>query len=169
MESLEQQKKDLEARKQKQHFEDSYLSDDPDGSGQAHSNKMWAEIFAIEAALTQEELKQVKQKLEIPQPGTIRPITLDEVTKHKEKVIPSEVIESFNELIAANWSGSYSQFKQKDILRLISKKLKLRHSTIFDRGYLDIEPIYEAKGWSVTYDKPCRNETYEPTFKFSKK
>jgi len=40
---------------------------------------------------------------------------------------------------------------------------------VFDKGWLNIEPMYRAAGWKVVYDKPAYNESYEPTFTFTKR
>jgi hypothetical protein len=101
----------------------------------------------------------------------IKPISPDNVVKAKKASLPDEVIESFNELIAKNWNGSYSEFKQDDVIDLILGKMdwpkESRHD-LFENNWLDVEPIYEAQGWKVDYDKPGYNEDYSATFNFSK-
>lgn len=37
---------------------------------------------------------------------------------------------------------------------------------MLDREHLDVEDVYRAAGWEVTYDKPGYNETYDATFTF---
>ncbi len=112
-----------------------------------------------------------------------KPISPDEVVLIKEKIIPKEVIEAFNEIISKNWDGSSSTFKQKDITALILQKMNgavddIRHPDnrdvftsqyLYDNKLLDVEPIYENNGWSVYYDKPGYNETYDATFCFKRK
>ena len=114
-----------------------------------------------------------------------KPISPDEVVAVKEKIIPKEVIEAFNEIISKNWNGTSSMFKQKDIVNLILTKMNEKiesitstndmESIVFAKKYiyenklLDIEPIYENNGWDVYYNKPALYETYEPTFRFSRK
>lgn len=41
--------------------------------------------------------------------------------------------------------------------------------TIFRRGYLNVEEAYREQGWSVVYDKPGYNETYDASFEFKVK
>jgi hypothetical protein len=38
---------------------------------------------------------------------------------------------------------------------------------LFDNNWLDLEWTFEQVGWSVWYDKPAYNESYEPTWYFS--
>jgi len=97
------------------------------------------------------------------------PITLDEAKTAKVNGIPHEVIESFNELITENLRGSSAKFTQKDVVARIKKKMRVASEKIFDRGWLDVEPMFEREGWRVEYDKPAYNETYEATFEFSKR
>ena len=99
-----------------------------------------------------------------------KPISPDEVATTKLKNIPDEVIEAFNEIIAQNFSRSCSNFKQKDVVKLIMIRLvAIDRQTIFDNGWLDVEDIYREAGWKVEYDKPAYNEDYEPNFTFIKK
>jgi len=100
---------------------------------------------------------------------TVVPIKPSEVGKIKQATIPDEVIEAFNELIVANWEGESAVFLQKDAVKLIAKRLKIRQDAIFDKGYLDVEALYRKQGWVVTYDGPGFNESYDATFKFAKK
>jgi hypothetical protein len=98
------------------------------------------------------------------------PISPDQVCAAKEKLLPPEVIEAFNELIAKRWNGSASTFSQNSVINLISTKLDLENrEIIFKEHLLDVEDIYRAKGWRVTYDKPGYNETYPATFTFRKR
>ncbi len=87
---------------------------------------------------------------------------------------PDEVINGFNTLIAKNWNGKRSTFKQNDVVIEILSNFE-KSGKIIDRNqlfafhYLDVEGIYRSEGWVVEYDKPAYNETYEASFKFSKK
>lgn len=101
------------------------------------------------------------------------PIAPEDLIKAKTKYIPSPVIECVNELIAKHWNGMSSTFKQTDLVDMIinamyvSDEYNWAKAQIFEQKYLDFEDIYRDKGWTVVYDKPGYNETYEPTFKFS--
>lgn len=100
----------------------------------------------------------------------IEPIRPEQVVEAKKESLPEAVFDVFNKLIAANWDGRSSTFKQKEASEMIMKKMKgLTAQDVIDRGYLDIEDIFRAVGWEVIYDRPACNETYPPTFEFRKK
>lgn len=96
------------------------------------------------------------------------PLSPKQLVSLKEKRIPDEVFEAFNELIAESWNGHSSNFTlRKVVTRIVDKGIP--RNEIFEKHYLDIEKIYEKKGWSVEYDQPGYNETYEANFTFSVK
>lgn len=97
-----------------------------------------------------------------------KPITPKEVVSLKKTLIPDAVIESFNELIAENFSNGSSGFLTKKVVaRMVSKGLKEKE--IYDNGWLDVEDLYRKAGWEVSYDNPAYNEDYDASFSFSKK
>jgi len=103
------------------------------------------------------------------------PIKPSEIEDRKASTIPSEVFDSFNELIAERWDGHQSKFTQAEVLTLIVMKLQMTtyqstidKTAIFKRKWLDVEPLYRQAGWKVDYDKPGYNENYEATFTFKK-
>lgn len=105
----------------------------------------------------------------------VKPITPNEICQE----IPDWVIEGANNCIKKHWVelNQESKFTQDELISEIIKVYEKYHqetkfclrSMLFDRHYLDIEPIYEKVGWKVYYDKPAYNETYEPNFTFKKK
>lgn len=97
------------------------------------------------------------------------PIKPSEALEKKAKDIPEEVFEAFNELIVANIDASGSAtILQEDVIAKIKEKLRCTGKT-FKFDWLDVEPAYRKAGWSVSYDKPGYNESYEASFNFSKK
>lgn len=102
----------------------------------------------------------------------VKPISPEEVATLKTKIIPEEVIEAVNELIASRFSNGYANFTQKDLVALIKKKFKEHgkeapsDKLIMDEHWLDFEDIYREEGWKVFYDKPGYNESYNATFEF---
>ena len=101
----------------------------------------------------------------------IKPITPDEV-KHS---IPDFIIEAVNNLIQEKWDGHSAVITQDEILDLVTcdetdwgDNSKPTRKKVFDKGWLDFEPIYRNVGWNVEYDKPGFNETYKAYFKFTK-
>lgn len=98
----------------------------------------------------------------------VAPIKPSEVAKRKQETMPDAVLESFNELIAEDFSnGSATVIQKKVVALMIAKGLK--RDDIFDKGWLDVEGIYRKAGWKVEYDKPGFNESYEAKFIFSSK
>ena len=98
----------------------------------------------------------------------MKPITPRQALKDKVTVLPDGVIKVFNFLIVSNLADGEACISQKEAVTALVKEGFTRNE-IFKKGWLDIEDIYRAAGWEVEYDKPGYNETYEPTFTFSKK
>jgi hypothetical protein len=98
----------------------------------------------------------------------IGPISPREVVDAKLKILPDEVFQSFNELIARNYNGGSATVYQSDVVDLMVGR-DLDQSEIYKKGWLDVEDIYRKAGWKVEYDKPGYNESYAPYFRFSPK
>lgn len=99
-----------------------------------------------------------------------RPIKPSELIGAKKKSFPDAVLEGFNELIVEKWDGTSSTFTQDAVIeRILSKDGTLTRGSLFAKGLLDVEPVYEAAGWRVEYDKPGYCETYSATFTFKKR
>lgn len=99
----------------------------------------------------------------------IEPIKPEEIAEAKAKYFPDFVIESVNALIAGCYTNGRANIKQKDIIAEIIKRGSITRDEIFDKGYLNFEEIYRSAGWSVNYDKPAYNESYDANFTFKKK
>lgn len=98
----------------------------------------------------------------------VKAIKPSEIAGRKAKSMPPAVLESFNELIAENFSGGSATVVQKDVVkRMVSKGLK--SADIYENGWLDVEGIFEKNGWSVHYDKPGYCESYDAFFEFESK
>jgi hypothetical protein len=104
----------------------------------------------------------------------MKPIRPEEVIDKKRESLPHQVIEVFNEFIAERWNGYCSSFKQKDIEKVIVKRLNIGRVTqkqytaedLYKKNWMDVEDIYRKAGWIVRYDKPGYNESYDATFEF---
>lgn len=84
----------------------------------------------------------------------------------KVEIIPNEVFTVFNGLIAENARRGRAIVNQFDAVgRLVEMGFDRRE--IYDKKWLDIEDIYRAVGWTVAYDRPGYNETYDPYFVFT--
>ncbi len=109
-----------------------------------------------------------------------KPITPLEVVQVKRETLPDEVIKAFNDMITETWSDGSSCFKQDDVVKKMIGLLKASdeysqfltariREMIFDKHWLDVEPIFREAGWIVKYDKPGYNESYSATFEFKRK
>ncbi len=96
--------------------------------------------------------------------GPIRP---EEVQGAKLRIIPSKVFECFNSLIVQNENGGASKVLQKDVIECIVDE-DVSREDVFAKGWLNIEGAYRKAGWSVKYDKPGYNESYDAFFVFSR-
>lgn len=99
----------------------------------------------------------------------VLPISPNEVVEAKKNRLPDFVIEAFNQLIAKNWTGRSSRVLVRDA---VSEICRLNPSDgdfdPYKEGWLDVEPIYRGMGWTVEFDKPGYNESYEAYYLFSK-
>ncbi len=98
----------------------------------------------------------------------VLPIKPKDIAGAKAKSFPPEVIETFNELIAKNFSGGSATVFQKDAVSALVKK-GFKSADIYDNHWLDVEEIFEKSGWVVEYDKPGYCETYDAHFVFKTK
>lgn len=98
----------------------------------------------------------------------IKPISPNEV----QLVIPDFIIATVNKLIKEKWDGEEAIIQQDEILALVASNdpddNKPSRQTVFDRGWLNFEPMYREIGWHVEYDKPGYNESYKAFFRFTK-
>lgn len=98
-----------------------------------------------------------------------KPISPTEVASAKLKNFPDAVIDTWNRMIASKWNGTSALIHQDQIVNLLAAANGVERHIVFDSGWLDIEEIYRKEGWSIYYDKPGYNESYEPSFEFKKK
>ncbi len=96
----------------------------------------------------------------------LRPDDMTEAFKRRDKM--REVIECFNEAILEKWNGDKAVVKQKDVIVKIIERTGIPKRDLYDKHYLDVEPIFIEAGWKVEYDKPAYNENYDAYFEFKK-
>ena len=95
--------------------------------------------------------------------------------RHIKEVIPHEVYDAVNQLLAERCGGGGSiVIKTKEIVALAKKLLdeagrEYKDSDFDEKGWLDFEPFYRENGWDVKYDGPAYNESYDSFFKFAPK
>lgn len=97
-----------------------------------------------------------------------KPIKPSEIVSAKRETIPGQVFAAFNTCIANAFRGKSAKVLQKDVIAEIMKRMpSVDRNEIFNGGWLDVEDVYRAEGWTVEYDKPGYNESYPATFTFS--
>ena len=97
----------------------------------------------------------------------IEPIKPSEITQR----LPEWVIKGANDCIQEHWRElkKESHFTQDELIDfiLVYAPEGVTRQTLFNNGWLDIEPIYRKIGWTVVYDKPGYCESYDANFTFS--
>lgn len=100
----------------------------------------------------------------------VKPFTPDEAKQAKEDQMPDAVFEVVNEMLAKEYTGSGRVvLKQGEVVSNIAAKMGISRNAVFDRKLLDFEPHYRRAGWTVNYDKPAYNESYEAFWEFSRR
>jgi hypothetical protein len=104
----------------------------------------------------------------------VKPISPEEIGNEKIKTIPVAMIQAVNELLSMKWNGTSATLRQDDIMaryfKIIGKENdRANRDEVFDKHMLDFEHAYRSLGWKVYYDRPAYNESYEPTYEFTKK
>lgn len=100
-------------------------------------------------------------------------ISPQEAQKKHQQQIPQEVFDTWNEVIVSHLH-QYSQrvesrFLLKELSSKLSSKMHMNFETLKEKGYLDLEPFFRENGWSVDFDSPGYNESYDANFTFSAK
>lgn len=104
-----------------------------------------------------------------------KPITPYDASVKKSELIPDVVIDAFNDAIVENVdSMGQAQFVQSVVIdKIISgfsqNGSKVDRQEIFERGWLDVEPIFESAGWLVSYHKQGIGDSGESYFTFTDK
>lgn len=106
---------------------------------------------------------------------SIKPISPQEALDLKISAIPDEIVEAVNQMLSEKMT-TYGRvvLLQKDICDRARQLFAQRgqavtSSEIYDKKWMDFEPLFRDAGWKVEYDKPAYCESYEPNFTFSRK
>lgn len=75
--------------------------------------------------------------------------------KPEEVVLPSEVIEIFNELIRENWEEDHCIVNTEEAVSRMKQELGKWEGT-----WLEIESVYRRSGWKVDYKTRPNGEEY---------
>jgi hypothetical protein len=73
-----------------------------------------------------------------------------------------------NTLLAEKWKGKSATIRQDDIIEQIVAKMSVSREFVFQSNWLDFEGLFRSKGWKVSYEKPCRGESFAAFFRFEK-
>ena len=93
--------------------------------------------------------------------------------RHFEEVVPDEVYEVINQLLVEKYSASIKVLQEEVIDRAIkmmrlNEKTSVSEKDFFAEHWLDVEPVYEAHGWLVSFYKPeFDNGSFRPYWLFS--
>ena len=100
----------------------------------------------------------------------VKPISPSEILVNLDKIIPPVVIQTVNNLLMKYYRGGSLTILQDEIIKEI-KNLDgtITKDQIYNNKWLDFEELYRQSGWSVEYDKPGYNESYNARFIFKKK
>ena len=98
----------------------------------------------------------------------VKPISPDEVVGQKLKDFPDIVMETWNSMIAQKFSNGSATILLKHIRDALAVATGKTPHQVRELGYLDVENIYRKAGWSVYYDQPAYNETYDAFYIFKK-
>lgn len=100
----------------------------------------------------------------------MKPITPEEVVETRSKAIPDDVIAAFNEEITRTYNGRSAIVPQDRVVEKIHDRMpNTPRQEIFDNHWLDVEHVFSAAGWDVTYVKPAYNEDFKAYFTFARK
>lgn len=132
------------------------------------------QLIQLQMDRLQKHLDEAEDGPNEDDPEVVTPATIAE---KKKQVIPKEVFDAFDELIAANYDGDGATVMQNEVIALIltnfnkgkSEAEYITRQTIFDKNWLNVEEVYRNAGWRVNYDKPAYNESYEASFEFLRK
>lgn len=84
-----------------------------------------------------------------------------------DREFPDFVIQAFNECIMEARIKNSKNVMQDDVVKRIVKLGNVSRNSIFENHWLDVERYYRKAGWTVHYDKPGFNESYEAYYTFS--
>lgn len=98
----------------------------------------------------------------------VQPIAADEIAGMRTLSMPSTVLTVFNQLIVKNFTEKSATVYQKEVVALMVAA-GLSRADIFANHWLDVEDVYRKVGWTVEYDKPGWNESYDAFFVFKQK
>lgn len=102
---------------------------------------------------------------------SVKPFSPDEALASKVTMIPDQVIDAVNTMLATNWSGrGRCSFTIKELSAMIRSKFGDADGDLhLHSSWFDFESIYEKAGWKVEFDRPGYNESYDAVYTFSRR
>jgi len=109
----------------------------------------------------------------------VTPIRPDDVIARRHATIPDFVIEAFNTCIAKAYANGAAVVYQDDVVAAVLLRARnvrggratdhdMDRDRVFRERWLDVEDLYRAQGWIVTYDKPTYSESHRASFTFKR-
>jgi hypothetical protein len=102
----------------------------------------------------------------------VTPLTPSVASQLKDTTIPDDILEAVNSFLVSK-SKSITIRQNKLMAKIASIRgvdnTDMFRNEIYNNHDLDFEDIYRANGWKVKYDQPCRGESFEAYFNFTKK
>lgn len=93
------------------------------------------------------------------------PISPEQAAELKPTVVPPAVYEAFNHFLILRSDGDRTiTITQPEVVARIEAQLPN-----LDYSWLNVEDTYRKLGWTVEYDRPGFNETYDAFWTFSPK
>lgn len=105
----------------------------------------------------------------------VKPLSPNEVKSLRLESLDADMITAVNNLLKKKLdSAGCAKLLQKDIVDEYFKvkgveKTDARKKKMHEDHQLDFEDVFRKAGWSVSYDKPGYNESYEASFEFKNK
>lgn len=83
---------------------------------------------------------------------TVKPISPSDIVSEKAKNIPDTVIQTFNTMITKYFSSGKATFGQEELIEYLVDN-EVPKENIFKFNWLNVEPIFEAAGWEIKFEK----------------
>lgn len=90
----------------------------------------------------------------------MKPIKPSEIKPIQNSKIPEQVIEVFNKFLVDKFDGKQAVLDMDTVAKAAAMFLEITTAELYDNKWMDVESIFEAEGWSVTFIKgPYYSET----------
>lgn len=101
----------------------------------------------------------------------MNPITPKELAKKVGCHIPKDIIKAFNNYLEENSELDDNvvtcRIELDAIVKYITKCTNFSSNDLYDKNYLDVEPVFRRAGWEVTFHKSPYYDTSPSFYVFS--